>query len=113
MRRRLSVSGLALCVVLCAAGGAAYAAFTATTSNPSSSLAAKRIYPAERSTSAWSVEDAADGSAADASSTMAFADGSFYKTKNWASSWSTSRYVDFALNGPLPTGLAKIGRAHV
>ncbi len=32
-------------------------------------------------------------------------DGSFYTTKNWSSSWSTSRYIEFALNGPLPAGL--------
>ncbi|MFN2471063.1 MAG: DNRLRE domain-containing protein [Gaiellaceae bacterium] len=102
-------SRLALVIALTAgtgaAAGLAWAAYTATTSNPASSFAAQRIFPGERSTSAWKVEDAGDGSAAEASDTIAFADGAFYKTKNWAATWSTTRYIEFQLNDALPAGL--------
>jgi hypothetical protein len=97
---------LLVCAGVGGAGGAAYAAFTATTSNPASSMAAQRIYPSERSTSAWKVDDVSGGGATvDGSGDVAFADANFFTSGAWSSTFSTSRYVDFDYNGPLAAGL--------
>jgi hypothetical protein len=81
-----------------------------TTSNPSSTITAKRIYPAERSTSAWKIDDASAGGApTDGSGDVAFADAKIFTTGNWSTSYSTSRYVDFDYNAPLAAGLPVTG----
>lgn len=96
------VAGVAL---LGACGGITYAAFSSTTSNPSSSFAAKRIFPAERAVSAWTLEDAADGSAADASYSLAYVDGITQQSKNWTNAWTTARYLEFEFDASRPAGV--------
>jgi hypothetical protein len=103
--RRLVALLIAVCVVGGAAG-VAVAAFTATTSNPASSIAAQRIYPAERSTSAWKIDDVSGGGGGtDGSGDVAFADAKIFASGDWSTTFSTSRYVDFDYNSPLAAGL--------
>lgn len=92
-----------------AATGGVYGAFFATTANPSSPLSAKRIFPGDRTTSAWSVTDAADGTAADVSDPIAFADSLSKTTKSWATTWSATRYLDFDFFPSRAAGLAVSG----
>jgi hypothetical protein len=106
VRPRRAAATLAALAVLGAAAGVAYGAFAATTSNPASNISAKRIYPAERSTSAWKIDDVSGGGGgSNGSGDVAFADAKIFTTGNWSSSFSTSRYVDFDYNAPLAAGL--------
>ncbi|MGZ8694334.1 MAG: DNRLRE domain-containing protein [Gaiellaceae bacterium] len=107
--RRL-ILGAAVLLALGAAAGVAYGAFAATTSNPASSIAAARIYPGTRTMSAWAIEDAADGGAADATDPLAYAnDGATYTTSTWTSAFASTRYVDIDFNSPLPAGVPVAG----
>jgi hypothetical protein len=92
-----------------AATGGVYGAFLATTSNPASALSAKRIFPGDRTTSAWGFRDAADGSSADVSDPIAFADSLSKTTKAWATTWSATRYLEFDYLPSLPDGLSVSG----
>jgi hypothetical protein len=70
--RRLAIALLGF-AALCAAG-VAYAAFTAKTSNPASSIMAKRIYPGDRVDVPVNLHDFSSGSDTNASHALAFAD---------------------------------------
>jgi hypothetical protein len=112
MTRRRAIAVLAALVVVGAAAGVALGAFAATTSNPASTIQAERIYPAARTTSAWTVEDAADNSAADVSSPIAYAnDGLTYTTSTWTTSFQSTRHVDIDFNSPLPANVPVAGAA--
>lgn len=99
--RLAALVGIACLVV----AGAALAGFSSTQSN-GMSTATDRIFPATHVTSAWSVEDAADGSAADISSTTAFSEGSTFTTGNYTTSFSGSRWTESLFQSPLALGLA-------
>src|SRR5262249_10684383 len=103
--RRIAVLA---CITLAATAGAAWAAYSATTSTPTSTITAKRIYPAERSWSAWKVADASGGGAeTDASAPLGYAsDGLVYTTGAWSSAFATTRYLDVDYNNALPAGLS-------
>ena len=67
----------------------------------------QRIFSGERVTTAFSVTDVSGGSSVDRSNPVAFAsDGRSTTTAGWSSSFSTSQYVEFDQNAPLPAGLA-------
>jgi hypothetical protein len=100
-----------LLVVVVAAGllgsvGSVFAAFNGATSNSGNSFSAKRIFPDDRSTSAWAVRDAADATSADVSDPFAFADGVAQTTGNWSTAFSATRYLEFDLNASRAAGLA-------
>jgi hypothetical protein len=104
---RLLLVGLFAAGLVGALGGVTYAAFSAATANPDSAFTAKRIYPAERGTSAWKLNDRSTGTAADRSDEISFADdGRTVNTGNWAAAFSASRYVELDLYGSLPAGLS-------
>ena len=110
MTRRRATAVLVVLVALGAAAGAAYAAFAATTSNPASTIQAQRIYPAARTMSAWTIEDAADGSASNATSPVAYSNDSLtYTTGAWTTTFQSTRYVDIDFNSPLPAGVPVAG----
>jgi len=114
MRARSSVTRPVLLALLLVGAvgslsGGVYGAFFATTSNPSSALAAKRVFPGDRTTSAWSLSDAVDGTAADASDPIAFDDALSKTTKAWTTTWSATRYVEFDYPATLPDGLSVSG----
>jgi hypothetical protein len=104
----LRVALLALLVAGLVGGGtgAVHSAFFSTTSNPTSNFTAKRIFPGDRTTSAWDFQDAADGSAATVSDPLAFADGTAKTTKNWATTFSATRYLEFDMVASRAAGLA-------
>jgi hypothetical protein len=82
-------------------------------SQPSqANLGAGRIFPGTHSTSAFVVKDVSGGSAVDRTSVFAVAgDGRTVTTAAWAGAFSSSRYLEFDLNAPLPGGLAVSGAA--
>lgn len=104
----LRIALLALVVAGLVGGGtgAVHAAFFSTTSNPTSSFTAKRIFPGDRTTSAWSMQDAADASSADVSDPLAFADAVAKTTKTWATTFSATRYLEFDMVASRAAGLA-------
>ena len=69
-------------IVVGVSGSAAWAAFSSQTGTVAT-FGTKRIYSAARTTTAFDVDDAADGSAADVSPALAFADGASLTTKQW------------------------------
>jgi hypothetical protein len=65
----------------------------------------KRVFPGARTTSAYDFQDVSAGSTGTSvSQEKAFADALIVTTGNWASTFSTTRYVDFDVNAPLPGG---------
>jgi hypothetical protein len=60
-------------------------------------------------TGAWKVSDASDGSAADLSAEVAFADSVLLGTGRWTNAFSTTRYFEVDTAGPLPAGQAVTG----
>jgi hypothetical protein len=109
MRRRRVVAALA--VVACGIGAAsAYAAFSKTTSNPSNTITAKRIFANTTTTSAWQVSDQADGTAANATDQGAVAgDGRTFNTGSWGSSFSSTRWTETTFTSALPPSLTVSG----
>jgi hypothetical protein len=105
--RRLLLSTL---LVLAALGavGISFAAFSSTTSNPGSSFTAKRIFPGVRSIASNDIRDASAGGAevntADPFTTAG--DGRTTTTGNWSNAFAANRWLEYDLNGPLPSGLA-------
>jgi hypothetical protein len=104
---------LALAVVAAAAIGATVvgissATFTSTTSNPTSSFGAKRIFPRIRSTSAWTIRDASGGGAeTNSDDALSYAtDLRTTTTGNWANAFNTSRYLEFDFSGSTPSGVS-------
>jgi hypothetical protein len=67
---------------------------------------AQTIFSGERVTSAFDVADRSSGSAVDGSSPFAVAgDGLTAATSAWSTAFTGTRYLEFALNDPLPDGL--------
>ncbi len=106
--RRTLLALLVLGIVGSVTGGV-YGAFFSTTANPAGPLSAKRIFPGDRTTSAWSFSDAVDATAADASDPIAFADSLSKTTNAWATTWSATRYLEFDYMSTLPDGLSVSG----
>ena len=104
-RHRLPALVTALTIVALLAAGLGAASFGSGNSS-GFSVASDRIFPGVRTTAAWSVSDAGDSSAADVTFTTAVADGAYFTTGNWSSSFSGTRYLDFTYNAPLPGGLS-------
>lgn len=107
MRPRRATLALVACVLLAAGGhaiGGTRAAFTATTANPSS-FAAKQIFPATRSWSPWDLRDSSSGTETDVSDAEAFSTRTT-TTGTWSSAWTTTRYITYDMNDPLPAGVA-------
>ncbi len=107
MRTRRIRLALAAAVLVClgVAGAVAAASFTETTSS-GFSVATDRIFPGTRSSTAWSVVDAADASAADVTFSTAIGEGGYFTTTDFTSAYASNRYLEFTFQGPLPGGLA-------
>jgi hypothetical protein len=105
----------ALALIVLAAAAVAVVGFTSVSGSgalfddaqtQNASVGAGRIFPGTRSSGAFVVSDASGGSAVDHSSPFAAsADGLAQATGSWPTSFSTSRYVQFDMNAPLPGGL--------
>jgi hypothetical protein len=105
--RRLLIAALLVLVALGAAG-ISFASFSSTTSNPASGFTAKRIFPGVRSIASNDIRDASAGGA-ETNATDPFAtanDGRTTLTSNWSNAFAANRWLEYDLNGPLPSGLA-------
>lgn len=102
--------GLLLVLVVVAtlgAVGVSFAAFTSTTSNPTSSFSAKRIFPGTRSVAANDIRDASGGAGeTDVSDPFTASDGITKTTSTWSNAFAANRWLEWDTNAPLPTGLA-------
>lgn len=103
---RKAVLFLVLAGAIGASARITYAAYTSTTSNPASSFGAKRIFPGNRTLSPRTISDQSSGTASDKSDLLSYDDALVDNTSNWANAYATTRYVDFDLNSPRPTGLS-------
>lgn len=106
-RLLLILVALVLSALVGRAAGPTLGAFTASTSNPST-MSAKQVFPHTGSWSAWDLRDASSGAEQNVSDVEAFT-GSHLVTGNWATTWSTARYLSYEMNAPLPPGLATSG----
>ena len=86
--------------------GRTFASFSSSAGTGGNTFSANRIFAGQRSTTAFAVSDAADGSASDESNPRSLVDARFSTTGNWASTFGATRYVEFALNSPLPAGIS-------
>ncbi len=69
-------------------------------------ISAGQIFPAERISPAFSVNDHSSGSASDVSSPVAFAgDGLVTTTAAWPAAFAAGNYVEFRFNSPLPANV--------
>lgn len=117
MRRRSQVSPMgrrvplvlffvAVALLAGVAAGLTYSAFSSTSSNPSSSFAAKRVFPGVRTTSAWDFRDASSGTETDQSAVDAYTDARYRVTTAWSNAFAANRYVELDYFPVLPAGLA-------
>jgi hypothetical protein len=104
--RRLLLTAV---LVLAALGavGVSLAAFSSTTSNPGSSFSAKRIFPGVHTIASNDIRDASAGGAeVNVSDPFTAADGRTTTTSNWSNAFAANRWIEYDLNGLLPSGLA-------
>ena len=94
---------LAVTAAVNASMGLTASSYGATRSVPANTFRTQRIFAGARASSAYDLRDASSGAETNQSSWSAFAaDGLSNTTKRWAITFATNRYVDFALNAPLP-----------
>lgn len=86
----------------------ALAGFSSATS-ASHTVQTKRIFSGTRVTGVRRISDASSGTAATADDSLSLADAIIKTTGNWATSFSSTRYVQFNLANPLPAGVAVSG----
>ncbi len=88
------------------AGIATSLALFTTSQTDANTLRSASVFSGTRTTAAFSVRDASGGGApADSSSSSAFDDGLSRTTGAWSTAFSGTRYLEYDLNSPLPTGL--------
>ncbi len=102
-----TVTAIAACVAAGQIAGSTLSAFSASTAT-SSTMSAKAVFPATRSWNAWDMRDASSGAETNVSDAEAFT-GVTTTTSNWATTWSSARYLTFDMNTPLPDGVATSG----
>jgi hypothetical protein len=110
MSRRSFVAIIAALVASVGAGhvaGSTISAFSSTTAL-TGTLSTKAVFAATRSWNAWDLRDASSGAETNVSDAEAFT-GVTTTTSNWATTWSTARYLTFDMNAPLPATIAASG----
>jgi hypothetical protein len=110
--RNLVLAALVLAGLAAGAVAVTYSAFHGTTSNPTSSFSAKRVFPGTRTTASWTIRDAAGGGAeTNADDPLAVSGDGLVKTNgtNWATTFSATKYLEFDYDGHLPAGIAASG----
>ena len=107
-RLLLVVAALALSIGAGRTAGTTFGAVSSATTN-TSTMSAKAIFPATRSWSAWDLRDRSGGGGeVNASDAEAFT-GTTTTTTNWSATWTTTRYLTYDMNSPLPAGVATSG----
>jgi len=107
-RRRIVAAVVAVSAVGLVATSVALAGFSSST-NASNSIQTKRIFPGSRTTGTRSYVDSSNGSATNVVDALSYPDAVVTTTGNWATSFSATRYVQFAYNSPLPAGVPVSG----
>ena len=104
---KLLVAVLAVLAVVAVTAGIASTAATFTDEYPvTGAIGAGQVFPGERPAVPFAVTDASSGSEVDASNPVAFAgDNLALTTSSSAAAFATDRYVEYALNSPLPNGI--------
>ncbi len=111
-RRSLILIGVVLLALAAGAVGLTWSAFSGTTSNPTSSFSAKRVFPAQRTTYSWTIRDASGGGAeTNADDPLSVGGDGLTLTNgtNWATTFSAAKYLEFDLDSHLPAGIAVSG----
>ena len=104
-RTRLVLAGIAAVVLLACGAGGAIAAFTATTTNPGNTFTAAASFAATSTSTGYGlIDESSNGQPVDATWPVAFDDSILYTTSAWANAYNASRYVDFDMSSPLPSG---------
>jgi len=104
-RIRAALLALMLAGLVGASASAIHAAFWSTTSNPSSSFNAERIFARTRYISAWDLRDASGGAGeTNSSDTVSYTDARLYVGGTPGTTANTGKYVEFNFNSPLPPG---------
>ena len=83
-----------------------WAAFSATTTTASSSMAAKRIFTGTRTVVPHTLHDVSNGTDTDNSDPVYATDSLKYITGTWSNNFAANRYVEYDLDSPQPAGLA-------
>src|SRR5690349_23452559 len=81
-----------------------WAAFSATTS-ASSSMTANRIFTGTRTVVPHNLHDSSNATDTDNSDTIYATDSLKYITGAWSSNFSSTRYLEYDLDGPQPAGI--------
>jgi len=99
---------LAIGFAIGSATGGTLALFTGTTSNSGNSFAAQHIFPGTRTTSAWTIRDAAGGNTVTINDdALSYAgDGLIKSTTNWTTTFASTRYQEFDYDGVNPAGIS-------
>jgi len=101
--RRATVLGVALAAFVTTS--AALAGFTSS-AGTSATYVTKRIFPGVRSAWVWNVDDASAGGAeVSGDDELSYADGVTTNTKNWTTTFATTRFEDFDYAGGRPAGI--------
>lgn len=111
-RRSLILIGVVLLALAAGAVGLTWSGFSGTTSNPTSSFSAKRVFPAQRTTYSWTIRDASGGGAeTNADDPLSFGGDGLTRTNgtNWATTFNAAKYLEFDLDPHLPAGIAVTG----
>ena len=104
-RTRALLAGISAAVLLACGAGAAIAAFSATTTNPGNTFTAAASFAATSVTSGYTVTDESNtGQPVVTTWPYAFDDSILFTTTAWATTYNASRYVDFDMSSPLPSG---------
>jgi hypothetical protein len=69
----------------------------------------KRIFSGARTAAAHTLTDVSSGSSSVKDDNLAYADALIDTTGNWASSFSSTRWLKFSFNNPLPAGVSVSG----
>jgi hypothetical protein len=102
---RALLAGVAAAVLLACGAGAAIAAFSATTTSPGNMFTAAASFAATSTFTGYGLVDASNtGQPVDGTWPLASDDSILLTTTAWANAYSTSRYLDFDMSSPLPSG---------
>lgn len=109
LRRHLTLSSavLAVAVTFATTIGIPGTAALFTSEYPvTAGISTGAVFPGERDTPPFAVNNSSSGTAVDESSPYAFSgDGLTAATSAWAAGFAADRYVEFAFNGPLPNAV--------
>jgi hypothetical protein len=104
-RTRAALAVVAAAVLLACGAGAAIAAFTAITTNPGNTFSSAASFAASGTFTGYDLlDESSTGQPVDATWSPALDDSILFTTSAWATAYNATRYVDFDMSSPLPSG---------